>query len=201
MWTWILFGVAFLLIIIAFLIKEALVRKIVNSKGQVIDTGMFAGWGIFVFFLNLIAFILIIIGIGFVIAYSKTVPWWVWLLLGLAMLFSFLGNLIASFGGFVFPLIFGFIALVLFIVGIIFYIIYVKVPWWIWVIIAIAIIFAILANIFESLSQKDVAVVVCADPAINCSPVVTIADPTTKTKVTTVNVAALPTANIPEQSV
>ena len=192
-WIWILFGVAFLLLIIAVLIKETLTRKVINSRGEIMDYGMFKGWGVFVFILNLMALILVIIGIILVIINSKTIPWWVWLLLGLAVLFSFLGNIISAGGGIVFPLIFGLIALGLFITGGIFYVIYSQAPWWVWVIISVAIIFSILAGAFESLSQKENAIIAvsCDDPRVECitySP-------------TRVDVATLPASSIPEQMV
>lgn len=162
MWVWTFFGLAILMIILSFLIQEYLIRKVITSGGTMIQNGMFDGWGLFLFFINIFAIILVITGIAFVVAFSRTIPSWVWLLLGLAILFSFLGNIIAAFGGVIFSVLSSLIALTLFIIGIIFYITYADAPWWVWMIISLAIIFAIMANIFGSVSDKPL--IICGEP-------------------------------------
>lgn len=166
--------------------KEFLIKRVINSNGEIIDTGFFKGWGLFIFFVNLIAFILMVVGIGLVIAYSRNIPWWIWLLLGVSLLFLFIGNIIASFGAkLIIPSIFWIMAFLLLIAGIIFFVIHSKAPWWIYLLVAATFIFAIISIVLDVMSQKDITVTEakivkteeCGTPGI------------------------LPTANIPEQVV
>lgn len=202
-WVWIFFGVAILLEIISAIIEETLIWTVTTSEGKTVTTRTMGLWAILFIILNISAFILIIIGLIFVIKYS-TIPWWVWLIFGIAILVFILAGLFGLLGSIFITAIFWLVAVGLFIAGVILVIIYSKSPWWVWLIVGLAVLFAILASIFNSISYRTVTVVTpdCPPGKVNC-PVVVKAAPVTVTTPTTVTVqtSALPTANIPEQIV
>lgn len=75
-WVWIFFAIAIILLIISTMMRETREQ---NKKN-------FDRWGIFFVVLDVISIILMIVGFIFVVMYS-TLPWWIWLILGLSILF------------------------------------------------------------------------------------------------------------------
>lgn len=154
-WVWSLFGIAILLAIINLLLKELLARKKVDCKSKTIKEEEPSPWGVLSLILDIFILLLILIGMILVIIFSVNVPWWVWLILGVAILFSFLAVVVGFFGSIIFLLIFSVIALILYIIGIIFYIGYADAPWWIWILVSLTLIFSILSSIFNYLSDRE----------------------------------------------
>lgn len=186
-WVWIFFALAILIAIVGVLMKETVLRRKVTSEGVVISPNT-SGWLIFYYILHIMAFILVVVGLGFVIG-TSSIPWYVWVILGGAVLFSILSNIMGAGRGIILPAIFGVISLVLFVVGIILLVIYSNAPFWTWLIVIIAAIFAILAGIFESVSEREEVVKTTSPPAT-----ITLVRPTTTAIV-------LPASSLPEQTV
>ena len=159
-YVWIFFGIAILIAIICVLMKEWVLEKSITNLGEDITSGDYSFWLIFFVILQLIAFILIIIGIILVIKYSS-VPAWVWIILALALIFSIISTVIYA----IYPtnirlgIFFSILAFTFFIIGIIFLIIYSNSPWWVWLIIGIAIFFYIMTIILEPLSIRNEVII------------------------------------------
>lgn len=187
-WVWIFFGAAILITIISVLMKEFLLVGTITTSGKYITNDDYAFWVVLYMIFNITVFILIIVGLIFVIKYSS-IPWWVWLILSLGILFSIIGDMLMIFGnvGYIFSLIFNVISLILFIVGVGLVIVYSHAPWWVWLIVGIAILFAIIAGIFENINgsiQRNN---------------VTTSEKTVVTQGVIYNASSLPTYNIPRQ--
>lgn len=173
-WVWSLFLIAILIAIIGVLMKEFLLVRTITVDGVDVTSGYYTFWLILYIVLHLIAIALIIVGLFFVIQYS-TIPWWVWLILFLAFIVTIFSNMIRAFfpNSYVWSIIFSLIGLVLFIVGIVFLILYSNSPFWVWLILGIAILFAILSGIFESLSEPNYIVLLGSQQVNvvnNCQP-------------------------------
>jgi len=194
-WVWIFFGVAILIAIISLIIREVAVKNTVTSSGKE-KSGPFGLWGIFYILLQITALILIIIGLIFTIKYS-TIPWWVWVILGSAIVLVILALIMALIpvAGPIISLVLIVIAFLAYVVGLILLVIYSHAPWWIWIIIGVMILFGILASIFEALSERPKEVVPDECSATEKSPC------NVKDTTTNINVNLLPTSNIPEQVV
>lgn len=212
-WVYAFFGVAILILIIGVLMKAFLFKP---------DTNL-SSWGLIYAIFHIVALILIIVGIGFVIKYSK-IPWWVWVILGVAIILGIIAMMIfaitskAKLLGIVFYIF----AIILYITGIIFVIIYSNAPWWTWAIVLLALVFSILASVFDPLAAKPISpcpnVECTTDPCItvlpcpqtiSCSQQVSCSQPvpcksTTSTPVTTYISTIpqnLPDIKIPEQNI
>ena len=199
-WVWIFFGVAILIAIISLIIREVAIKSHVSSSGKIISNNL-GLWGVFYILLQIMAIILIIVGLIFVIKYS-TIPWWVWVILGSAILLALIGTIITSVGGVVVGIIFLIIAFIAYIVGIILLVVYSHAPWWIWILIGVMILFGILASIFEYMSEKPKVVIddngcitteTSPGKVSNCN--ITVKPSTSD------NLPLLPTSNIPEQMI
>ena len=196
-WVWIFFGVAILIAIISLIMREVAIKNVVSSSGKPKSTGL-GVWGVLYILLQIIALILVIIGLIFVIMYS-TIPWWVWVILGSAIVLAMIAVIIAIIPGVgpIIALILLIIAFIAYIVGLILLVIYSDAPWWIWLIIGVMILFGILASIFEGLSERPKVVVVD-----ECSTSTTTSCAVIEKSVSTpgtINVDLLPASNIPEQ--
>lgn len=159
-WVWTFFGVGLLILMLAVLVKEFFMKRIITNTGRDITTGSHTFWSVMYILMVLAGIVLLIIGLIFTIQYSS-IPWWVWLVLALAIILSIIGNAILAFapGAFVVAIIMGVLSLILFIVGLILLIIHSNSPWWVWLIVGLAVLFAILAAIFEGLSDKNTLIV------------------------------------------
>lgn len=200
-WVWIFFGVAILIGIVSLIIREAAVKTIVTSSGKV-KSNELGGWGIFYIILQIMAFILVLAGLIFVIQYSS-IPWWVWVILGVAILFVILATIFALIpvAGPIIALFLLIIAFIAYVVGLILVVIYSHAPWWIWILIGTMIVFGILTAIFEGISERPKKVVYeeCAadEPTKPCKSKSQI-----NTKIATpADIDLLPTSDIPEQVV
>lgn len=177
-WVWIFFGIAILLIGISLIIDEV-TRKHKRS-------GSLNSWGALHIILQLCALVLMIVGLVFVIKYS-TIPWWIWLILGLGILFILIGSLISSVGGKLPSIILTIIGFVAYLVGFVLLVIYSESPWWIWILIGLLFVFSILSSIFDHTSGTEKSKSTKSNPK---------PDPDQETQ--TENYP-LPSSNIPEQ--
>lgn len=154
-WVWSFFAGAILIAIVGVVVKEVLMKKVYDSTGKLTNAGNYNLWAILYLIFHIMAVILVIVGFIFVIIQS-TIPWWVWTILLLAVLLSIVNNMIFAYApqAFVASLIIGIISLVLFLVAIVLVVIYSKSPWWVWLIVILALIMAILAAVFELAAEK-----------------------------------------------
>lgn len=205
-WVWIFFGVAILIAIIGALMKEFLLVRTVTSSGEIISSGSFTFWLVLYIIFHIAALILIIIGIVLVIRYS-TIPWWVWVILAVAIFVSIVSNMILAFapGASLFAVILSVIAVILFITGVILLIIHSHSPWWVWLIVGLAVLFAILSAIFDGMADRNAVVVHggCVSPDCKTVTVTTTTAPVTYPVVSApvISVAPLPGDAYPEQIV
>ena len=170
-WVWTFFAIAILIAIISAVLKEHLLTRTITTSGIDITDSSHSFWLIFYILMNFAALILIVVGIIFVIRYS-TIPWWVWFILGAAIFFSIISNIMLALGpiGILFAVLVSLFAFVLFITGIILLIAYSNAPWWVWLIIGLAILFSMLASIFEGIGDRNEIIVVqtCGIDGTNC---------------------------------
>lgn len=152
-WVWTFYGLAILIFIIGGLIKQFLMVKQYNKQGEVINSDSVSFWSVFYTIAHIIAFILLIIGFGFTIGYSK-IPWWVWVLVAGGIIMIIIAEIIVAYfpGAWIICMIVGLLGFLTVIVGIIFLVIYSDSPWWIWLIIGLALIFLLLAGVFQGTS-------------------------------------------------
>lgn len=182
-WVWFFFAIALIISFISLIIREAAIKHIVNTKlstktiqgsqgsqsqkeevqikevseGTGPSKSTMGSWGITYIFMQIASMILIIVGIIFVIIYSS-IPWWIWVILGVAILLNIMAVVIAALipKGIAFSLVVSIIAFIVFLVGFSFLVVYSQAPFWVWLIFAIAIIFLMIADIFEKISEKPV---------------------------------------------
>jgi len=202
-WVWIFFGVAILIAIISLVMSEVAIKKAVSSEGKPVPSRGLGLWSVLFILLQITSIILMIIGLIFVIKYSS-IPWWVWVIIASAIILLLIGGIISAVGGVVVGLIFVIIGYLAYIVGVVLLVIYSDAPWWIWILIGMLILFGILANIFEYMSERQKVVVADGSGCVttqtasgtvtNCAISV---KPVAKTTVVTTNL--LPTSTIPEQ--
>lgn len=168
-WVWSFFGVAILILVICVLIKEFLLTRMVTCCGKDVTTGNSA-MEIFYIIAELMVFILFIVGLVFVIIYS-TIPWFVWVILFVAIVMSIITTMILAFApeAYLIALILWIVAFIMFIAGLILLIIYSNSPWWVWLIVGITILFFILAAIFEAVAEQNAVIV---EDIGGCEPVV-----------------------------
>ena len=201
-WVWILFGVAILISIIGLVMSEVAIKKAVTPSGDVVPSRGLGVWAVLFILLQITAVVLIITGFAFVIQYS-TIPWWVWVILGSAVLLIFIGGIMSALGVIVVGIIFAIIGYLAYIAGIILLVIYSNAPWWIWILIGVLILFGILSSVFEQMSERQKVVVnsrgcvtttTATGTVTNCPVAVsqTVGSPA-------VNTTQLPTAAFPEQ--
>jgi len=199
-WVWIFFGTAILIVIIGVLMKEFLLTRTITTCGRDITSGSYTFWSVLYIIFYLMAFALIITGLVFVIQYSS-IPWWTWVILGIAILLSILGDVSVTASprfGF-FALILAISAFILFVTGLILLIIYSNAPSWVWVIVGVAILFAILAAICEGMSYRNYITVVktCFDNCpLSFTPVATIQPTITVQPTPVINVEPVPIMNV-----
>lgn len=203
-WVWIFFGVAILIAIIGSLMKEFLLVRTVTSSGEIITSGSFTFWLVLYIIFHIAALILIIIGIVLVIRYS-TIPWWVWVILAVAIFVSIVSNMILAFapGASLFAVILSVIAVILFITGVILLIIHSHSPWWVWLIVGLAVLFAILSSIFDVMADRNVVIVRSGCVSPDCKTVTTTTPVVTYPVVSApiISVEPLPGDAYPEQIV
>lgn len=192
-WVWIFFGIAILIAIIGALMREFLLVRTVTPSGTIIYSNSLKFWLILYVIFHITALILIIVGIVLVIRYS-TIPWWVWVVLAIAIFLSIISNMILAFshGSYIFAIIIFVIALILFIAGVVLLIIYSHVPLWVWLIIGLAVFFAILSVIFDGMADRNKVILQegCVYPV--CPPRTFLITPPTTPVITTVPVSTSP---------
>lgn len=193
-WVWIFFGVAILISIISLIMSEVAIKKAVSPSGKPVPSKGLGVWSVLFILLQLTSIILMIIGLIFVIKYS-TIPWWVWVILGSAILLILIGGIISALGAIIVGIVFVIIGYLAYIVGVVLLVIYSNAPWWIWILIGMLILFGILASIFEYMSERQ-KVIVTDTACITTDCVITV-KPVSKSS--TIDTNLLPTSNIPEQ--
>lgn len=155
-WVYIFFGIAIILAIIGALIKEFLMKQVYETTGKFVNSKSFAGWGSIYLILHVMSFILLIVGLAFVIKYSN-IPWWVWLIVLGSFLLLLISTILMAFTpkAKTLSLVLIVIGYILFFIAIIFIVTYSLAPWWVWLIIILACIFSILASVFEQMTYKQ----------------------------------------------
>jgi phosphatidylglycerophosphate synthase len=163
-WVWSLFGIAILIAVIGVVIKETTMkRKKKIKKGgveEIEDPKLTGGWSLSYHIFHVIAVILVVTGIILTAVYAKNVPWWVWLILGLAIVIAFLGPMIhastSNKNWKTTSLFFSMIASILYISGLIFFVIYSNSPWWIWLLIVATVVFQFLGGALEFPAEENI---------------------------------------------
>ncbi len=155
-WVFILFAFALGIIIVSIIVKEFFIKSEINEDGTVLNDTSVRNWTIGYWLLYIIAIALIAIGTYFVVT-TSSIPWWIWCILILAIILDLISSILMVIGSLavVFAVLIAFLALMSYIIGIIFFIIYSDAPWWVWAILAIAIVFSIVANTFETMANKN----------------------------------------------
>jgi hypothetical protein len=176
-WVWSLFGAALVIAIIGVIIKEVLIKKKeAPCTGEILSPNPLAGWSLAYYIFHVIAFLLIITGIVLVIIYGNY-PWWLWILLGVGVALIIIAAMMhvgsaergIKITAFVLAVI-GTITLAVFEVLLV---VYADAPWWIWVLIAVMILFGILSGGLEPISAENlVAPGACPKPCPETVPLV-----------------------------
>lgn len=148
-WVWLFFGASFAFLIMNILIKENYLKCEDRKTEWIAIYGVVA----------LASLILFVTGLILTIIYS-IIPWWIWLIIGIGIIIPILGTIIVALlhnypntmtiilGIMAFL---GFIALV---VGLILLIIYSNAPWWIWLLVVLAIIFLLISGMLEATLER-----------------------------------------------
>ena len=92
-WVWFFFLGAIIIAFIGVFVKEYILIRELESNGTFIPTQSFKVWSALYIIFHIIAFILVIIGLGYTINYSSF-PWWLWFLFGLALFLTISGHMI-----------------------------------------------------------------------------------------------------------
>jgi hypothetical protein len=92
-WVWFFFLGAIIIAFIGVFVKEYILIRELESNGTFIPTQSFKVWSALYIIFHIIAFILVIIGLGYTINYSSF-PWWIWFLFGLALFLTISGHMI-----------------------------------------------------------------------------------------------------------
>lgn len=158
-WVWIFFGVAILIAIIGVIIKETLLKTIKTPCGEVIS-GPSPFWSGMYLIFHIFAFILIVIGLVFTIQYSN-IPSWIWIVLGLALLFYIIATMILAFipTAHIWYFLTMVVAIILLLTGVISAIIASNAPAWIWALIAVTILFGLIAALLEPASDYNEVII------------------------------------------
>ena len=159
-WVWILYVSAMVIFVIGLIIKETLMTRVVTASGLPVKTGN-DFWSIFYYIAHIVAFILIVVGLAFNIIYAETVPWWVWLMLGISILLSVLSTMILAIapGATAVSLFVYVLSFITYIIALVLLIIYSTAPWWVWLMIGATLILSIIAGIFENMSVPNIKVI------------------------------------------
>ena len=152
-WVWIFFFVGLVIPMIGIIIKETLIKYTYEDGILVLDSDS-AGWSIVFIVFHIIAFASITAGFIFVILFSS-VSAWIWLLFGLAIVFSLIGSIVVTVANVNKTIIWilAIIILSLYVSALVAFIIQTDIPAWVWLIFVVALILGIMANIFESYSN------------------------------------------------
>lgn len=185
-WVAWLFISGFILAGIGVFIKEFLLKHIVTCCERDVTQDInacYKYWMYIYIILHIIAFILIIAGVVFAII-NSTLPWYVWVLLGLAIILYFIGSMILA----LYPLCTTLaitiytIAFILYIIALVLLVVYgpnslnlnltLSSTFWLWIFIAVGILLGLLAVLFEGLSDMNACVIPeCSPcPIKQCAP-------------------------------
>ena len=170
-WVWFFFLGAIIIALIGVFVKEYILIREVESNGAFIPTQSFKVWSALYIIFHIIAFILVIVGLGYTINYS-CFPWWIWLMFGLALFLSILGHMIIGLsgentGGRYTGNFFSVLAMIIHITAMIFLFSTTTCPKWLISILIFTSIFASLAIYLETMSMKNVIV---KKSSRNCKP-------------------------------
>ena len=157
-WVFFLFLPAIILTAIALIVKETLLTTEVLADGTVITSPLSTFWKVLYYLHYVIAVVLIVVGILFVVSYS-TVPWWVWMILGLSWILSLISSLILTISSAgaakAFSIFISLAATIAYIAGIILLVLYSNAPWWVWLLAGGAYLMYIVASVLENLSRPN----------------------------------------------
>lgn len=153
-WVYSFFIAAILIAFVTLFVREFLTTRKYDCRGIVTNAGSVGFWSVFNLIMYITAFILLILGLAFVIKYS-TVPWWVWVVLGTGIILLVISDLILSYApnAWIWAMLVGLLAFATLIAAIVLMVIYIPAPWWVWSLVGLAVVFAILAAIFSYFSE------------------------------------------------
>lgn len=156
-WIWGLFATSIVIAIVLPIIRE---YSSINTNYD-----SYKSWVIFYLAIYIIILGLFIAGLSFTIMYSN-ILWWIWVIFGIGIMLSIVADAILNFSpGFAAILVI--IAIVLFITGLIFLIMYSDAPWWLWIIIGIAIISGIISAIFAGITVNERSSIIIPQSRVN----------------------------------
>jgi hypothetical protein len=182
-WVFYLFLASCVIWVMIAIGRETLLTTQVTTEGSVVISPLSSFWRVMYWILAAIATALTIAGFIITILYS-TVPWWVWTLLLVGWLLSFLASSIgmvsSSQVAWVFSIFIAILAAITYITAIILIVLYSGMPWWVWLLFGMSFLFSLIASALEPFSKKltvvssvQVAVpgpVVCQPPAQPLAP-------------------------------
>lgn len=169
-WIWILIAIAIVISIVTTLIKEFNMRKVVTVQGRDVTPESNGSWTIFYIIFQLVAIGLIFAALILAMFYSN-ISWWIWSVLLVALVLSVVSNTMTSFDGLVANIgfIIGLVSTVCFAIGITLLAIYSNSPWWVWLVITIALLFGLLSYIFYAFAVPNTLIVTESEQAIVCT--------------------------------
>jgi hypothetical protein len=161
-WVWLIFLGAIIISLFCLFIKEYILIRYIEPNGEFNPSTSFKVWSALYVVFHIVVFILFIIGIGYTIN-DSSVPWWVWVLFGTALFLTIMGQMIVLLSnenkwGIYTGMVFSFMALIVYIVAIVFLFTTSKCPWWVVLIVIFTMFFGIMAGFFETKSDKNVSV-------------------------------------------
>jgi hypothetical protein len=161
-WVWFFFLGAIIIALIGVFVKEYILIREIESNGTFIPEQSFKVWSALYIIFHIIAFILVIIGLGYTINYS-CFPWWIWLMFGLGLFLSILGHMIVGLsgenkGGRYTGKVFSVLAMIIHTTAIIFLFSTTSCPKWLISILTFTAIFASLTLYLETISMKNATV-------------------------------------------
>ena len=170
-WVWFFFLSAIIIALFGVLVKEYILIREIESNGTFIPEQSFKVWSALYIIFHIIAFILVIIGLGYTINYS-CFPWWIWLMFGLGLFLSISGHMIVGLsgentGGRYTGKFFSVLAMIIHITAIILLFNTTSCPKWLLSILIFTAIFASLTLYLETISMKNVTV---KTPSKKCPP-------------------------------
>lgn len=162
-WVFFLFLAACIIWVLIAVGRETLLVNEMLPDGTIIVSPLTGFWRVSYWLLGATATGLTMAGFIIAILYS-TIPWWVWLLILVSWLLSFLAQSIGmatkAQSGWVFSIFISVLAFITYIVAIIMIVIYANMPWWVWLMFGLAFLFSIIASVLEPFSKTGTVVAV-----------------------------------------
>lgn len=172
-WVFFLFLAASIMWVLIAIGRETLLTAQMLPDGTLMISPLSTFWTVMYWILAATATGLTIAGFVLVII-NSTVPWWVWLLILVAWLVSFLGQAIGmitnSPSAWIFSVFIAVLAGITYIIAIILIILYSNLPWWVWLLFGLSFLFGLIAAALEPFSKKTVLRTVALAPGVPVCP-------------------------------